>query len=71
MYQNFMDDYVTFGNIATMTDIAIIILGHSYMASTADFASSVKKTEDERIVLTWVACIVALLLEAITYEVDI
>lgn len=67
LYQNFMDDYVTFGNIATMTDISIIILGHSYMASTADFTDSVKQTENERILLTWVAIIVALLLGALTY----
>ncbi len=63
----FYYEYIDYRMIGSMTDIGIVVLLHSYDASTKDFDDSVHKLEDERVILGWVASIVTIGLGIFTW----
>jgi len=67
LLQAFIYEYVDSRYIGCMTDIGIVVLLHSYAASTKDFDNLVHKLEDERVILGWVASLVTISLGILTW----
>jgi len=67
LYDTFMLDYVTFGNMASMTNISIVILLHSYAASTKDFDNLVEDLGNESVALAWIAIAVTISASILTW----